>query len=228
MNTKIKNILIIFGIAITTAFWAGCQTIGGIGSAISSERPSDKVVPAEFKLAKTEGKIVVFISQPGWIKSPMDLRTTLTRSTNIALEEKVKIKKERLTEYAEIQKIRLALPQDKKDNAFETAVKAGAKYVLVIQIMDFDLSTFAEKDLFNGIMTTKSCLYDIEQKKIWPAEEASKEITVAIEAEKGTVETAVTQLSDATAFCVSRYFYDCKAIRFRIAEEQRELDTEKW
>lgn len=228
MNTNIKNIFIILGIAITTAFWTGCRTIGGIGGAMSSEMPSEKVVPAEFKLAKTEGKIVVFISQPGWIRSPMDLRTALTRSMNIALMEKVRIKKERLTEYAEIQEIRLALPQDKKDDVFETASKAGAKYVLAVQVMDFDLSTFAEKDFFNGIMTTKSCLYDIERKKIWPADESYKEITVSIEAEKGTVQTAVGKLSNATAFCISRYFYDCKTVRFRIAEEQKEIDYEKW
>jgi len=228
MNTNIKNIFIILGIAITTAFWTGCGTIGGIGGAMSSEMPSEKVIPAEFKLDETEGKIIVFINQPGWIRSPMDLRTALTKSTNIALVEKAEIKKERLTEYADIQKIRIALPQDKKEDVFETASKAGAKYVLTVQVLDFDLSTFAEKDLFNGTMTTKSCLYDMEQKKIWPTEEDYKEITVNIEAEKGTMETAVGKLSNATAFCVTRYFYDCKAIRFRIAEEQKELDSDKW
>ncbi|MDD5010680.1 MAG: hypothetical protein PHQ00_00985 [Phycisphaerae bacterium] len=228
MNTNAKNIFIIFGITITTIFWAGCQTIGGIGGAMSSEMPSEKMVPAEFKLDETEGKILVFINQPGWIRSPMDLRTALTKSVNIALAEKAGIKKDRLTEHEEIQKIRMALPEDKKDDIFETAAKAEAKYVLAIQVMDFDLSTFAEKDLFNGIMTAKSCLYDAEQKKLWPSEGDYKETTVVIEAEKGTVETAVGKLSNATAFCVSRYFYDCKAIRFRIAEEQRELDYDKW
>ncbi|PKL51255.1 MAG: hypothetical protein CVV39_00315 [Planctomycetes bacterium HGW-Planctomycetes-1] len=228
MDTNIKNIFIILGITITTIFCAGCQTIGGIGGALSSEMPSEKVVPAEFKLGETEGKILVFVNQPGWIRSPMDLRTALTKSVNIALAEKTGIKKDRLTEYEEIQKIRIALPEDKKDDVFETAAKAEAKYVLAIQVMDFDLSTFAEKDLFNGIMTAKSCLYDAEQKKLWPSEGDYKETTVVIEAEKGTVETAVGKLSNATAFCVSRYFYDCKAIRFRIAEEQRKLDYDKW
>ena len=229
MNTNIKNVFIILGITITTAFWTGCQTIGGVGGAMSSEMQSEKVVPAEFKLDETEGKIIVFINQPGWIRSPMDLRTALTNSTNIALVEKAKIEKERLTGYEDIQKIRLALPQDKKDDMFETASKAGAKYVLAIQVMDFDLSTFAEKDFFNGMMTTKSCLYDVARKKIWPAEKDYKEITVSIEADKGTVETAVGKLSNATAFCVARYFYDCKAIRFRIAEEQKEeLNTDNW
>jgi hypothetical protein len=228
MNTNIKNIFIILSITLTTAFCTGCRTVGGIGGAMSSEMPSEKIIPAEFKLGETEGKIVVFVNQPGWIRSPMDLRTALTKSTNIALMEKAGIKKERLAEYAEIQEIRLSLPQDKKDDVFETASKAGAKYVLAVQVMDFDLSTFAEKDFFNGMMTTKSCLYDIERKKIWPTGEDYKEITVNIEAEKGTVETAVGKLSDATAFCVSRYFYDCKTVRFRIAEEQKEIDSDKW
>ena len=222
-----KNIFIILGLAIAAVFFAGCQTVGGIGGAMSSEMPSEKMIPAEFELDETEGKIIVFVNQSGWIRSPMDLRTALTNSLNAALVEKMKIKRDRLTEYAQVQKIRIELPQDKRDDPFETALKAGAKYVLVIQVMDFDLSTFAEKNFFNGTMTTKSCLYDIERKKLWPAE-GCKETTVIIEAESGTMESAVGKLSNATAFCVTRYFYDCKAVRFRIAEEQKELDPDKW
>ncbi len=224
-----KNIFIILGITITTAFWTGCQTVGGMGGAMSSEMPSEKVIKAEFKLDETEGKIVVFVIQSGWIRSPMDLRTALTNSLNIALVEKTEIEKDRLTEYAQVKEIRIALPQDKRDDPFETALKAGAKYVLVIEVMDFDLSTFAEKNFYNGTMTTKSCLYDIERKKLWPPADAGcKEATVIIEAESGTMESAVGKLSNAAAFCITRYFYDCKAVRFRIAEEQKELDPDKW
>jgi predicted small secreted protein len=227
MNAMKKNVFIALSLAITAAFFAGCQTVGGIGGAMSSEMPSEKVIKVEFKLDETEGKIVGFVSQMGWIRSPMDLRTALTNSLNIALVEKAEIEKDRLTEYAQVKKIRIELPQDKRDDPFETALKAGAKYVLVIEVMDFDLSTFAEKNFYNGTMTTKSCLYDIERKKLWPAE-GCKEATVIIEAESGTMESAVGKLSNAAAFCVTRYFYDCKAVRFRIAEEQKELDPDKW
>jgi len=230
MFVKIKNILITVGIAATAAFWTGCGSIGGIGGALSSEPESEKVKPAEFKLAETEGKIVVVVSQPAWIKTPMDLRVSLTDAFNVALEEKAEIKKERLTPYMDVLKFRIGLPADKKDDPFEIASKLNAQYVLVVQIMDFELSTFAERDFYNGLMITKSCLFDAKGDKMWPqdANNNCREITVGFEAEKGTVKSAVERLSCATAHCVSRYFYNCKVAHFRIAEEQKELDFYTW
>jgi hypothetical protein len=99
----------------------------------------------------------------------------------------------------------------------------------VVGVQDFDLSTFGEKDLYNGTMTVKASLYDINKKKLWPTEkDSSREITVSIEGEKGTIKSAVEKLSDAAAFCITRYFYNCKTIRFRISEEKKEIDSEKW
>jgi hypothetical protein len=221
---KISVIIALFAV-ILSLLTAGCEVIGNL----ATERESEKSIPAEFKLAETEGKIVVVVIMPGWIKTPTDLRVTLTDAFNLTLEEKVKIDKERLTEYSDIVKVRIALPEDKKDDAFEIAGKLDAKYVLVVQITDFDLSTFAEKDFYNGLMQTKSCLFDSNGVKLWPAEEENtRDITVGIEAEKGTVKTAVEKLSMATAHCVTRYFYNCNTTRFRIAEEQKKYDYYTW
>ena len=216
--------------AVAAIFWTGCNTAGHLGGILSSETESERVIPADFKLAETEGKIAVVVSQPAWIKTPIDLRGTLTDAFNITLEEKVKIKKERLFPYTDVLEHRRNLPDEKKDDPFEIALKLNAQYVLVVQMTDFELSTFAEEDFFNGLMKTKSCLFDINAKKLWPqdANEAGREITVGFEAEKGTVKSAVEQLSAATAHCVTRYFYDCKAIKFKIAEEQKELDFYTW
>jgi predicted small secreted protein len=225
-----KNIFITIGIVAAVAFLAGCRTAGGLGGVLSSETESERAIPAEFKLAKTEGKIAVVVSQPAWIKTPVDLRGTLTDILNLALEEKVKIKKERLFPYTDILELRRNLPDEKKDEPFEIASKLNAQYVLAIQITDFELSTFAEEDLFNGLMKTKSSLFSINSEKLWPqdANEAGREITVGFESEKRTVKSAVEQLSAATAYCITRYLYDCKAIKFRIAEEQKELDFYTW
>ena len=226
-----KNILIASSITIAAVvFLAGCRTAGSLGGILSSETEYERAIPAEFKLAKTEGKIVVVVSQPAWIKTPVDLRGTLTDTFNLALEEGAKIKKERLFPYTHVLELRRNLPDEKKDDPFEIALKLNAQYVLVVQITDFELSTFAEEDLFNGLMKTKSCLFNINTEKLWPqdANGVGREITVGFEAEKRTVKSAVEQLSAATAHCVTRYFYDCKAIKFRIAEEQKELDFYTW
>ena len=225
-----KNIFITIGIAAAAAFWAGCHTAGNLGGILSSETESERAIPAEFKLAKTEGKIAVVVSQPAWIKTPIDLRVALTDAINAALEEKAKIKKERLLPYTDVLELRRSLPDEKKDDPFEIASKLNAQYVLAVQITDFELSTFAEEDLFNGTMLTKSCLLDTNAKKLWPqdANEGWRETTVGFEDEKRTVKSAVEQLSAATAHCVTRYFYDCKAAKFKTAEEQKELDFYTW
>ncbi|MGA2915866.1 MAG: hypothetical protein ABSE89_07545 [Sedimentisphaerales bacterium] len=234
MFEKIKNILITVIIATTAAmFWTGCGLAAapvGVAGVASSETASEKVTPAEFKLGATKGKIAVVISQPSWIKTPMDLRITLTEAINAALEEKANIKKERLIPYTDVQKCRMALPEDKRDDPFEITSKLNAQYVLTVQITDFDLSTFAEEDFFNGTMITKSCLFDANSNKLWPqdANDNCRQIAVGLETEKGTVKTSVEKLCAATAHCITRYFYNCKAAHFRIAEEQREFDNYTW
>jgi len=218
-----KTIISILGLALGAALIAGCGGIAAIGTPTSSE----KEVPAEFKLRRTKGKILVFASQLAWVKSPMDLRASLTNSFNQAFEQRARLKEERLIPYTDILKLRMGLPVNEKNDAFKIASKLGAGYVLVVEVMDFELSTFAEKDFFNGMIQTKSCLYDIKGDKLWPEDEC-RGLTLGFEAEKGTAKSAVEKLSAATAHCVTRYFYNCKVVKFRIAEEQKELDYYKW
>jgi hypothetical protein len=217
-------------ITAAAAFWTGCSTAGSIGGILSSETRAEKVTPAEFDLAKTDGNIVVVVSQPAWIKTPMDLRITLTDAINAALEAKAKIKKGRLTPYTDVLKCRMGLADEKRNDPFAIASKLNAQYVLAVQITDFELSTFVEEDLFNGTMITKNCLFDANSNKMWPqdANEAGRQITVGFEDEKGTVELAVGKLAAATAHCITRYLYNCKLEQFRIAEEQKELDFYTW
>jgi hypothetical protein len=235
MNANIKNILITICISAAAAMLSGCGAGSAVVGGLSSETPSEKETPAEFKLGEAlgkEGKIIVVVTQPAWIKSPMDLRNALTNSLNAAFEIKAEIKKERLTAYSDIMKIRMSLPEDKKNDPIETAKKLNAKYVLTVEVQDFDLSTFAEKDFYNGTMTVKSCITDSNGVKLWPKKEGEdyRLTSVEIENEKGTVESAVGKLSDAAAFCITRYFYNCKTDHFRIPEEKRniEQESEKW
>ncbi|OHB54993.1 MAG: hypothetical protein A2173_02300 [Planctomycetes bacterium RBG_13_44_8b] len=218
-----KTILSVLGLALGAVCIAGCGGIASIGTPTASE----KEIPAEFAMGQTEGKIVVFASQSAWLKSPMDLRAELTKSFEQAFEERVRLKKERLIPYSDIVKLRMELAENERNDAFKIASKLNAAYVLTVEVMDFELSTFAERDFFNGMIQTKSCLYDIKGDKLWPEDEG-RVLTLGFEAEKGTAKSAVEKLSNATAHCVTRYFYNCKQERFRIAEEQKEFDYYKW
>jgi hypothetical protein len=225
-----KNIFIALSIAAATAFWAGCGLIGGTTGILSSETRSEKVTSAEFNLAKTDGNVVVVVSQPAWVKAPFDMRMKLTDAVNAAFEEKAKIKKDRLIPYANVQKCRMELPDEKREDPFEIASKLNAQYLLAVQITDFELNTFAEEDLFNGMMITKSCLFDANRNKMWPqdANEGFRQTAVGFEDEKSTVELAVSKLTAAAAHCITRYLYNCKTEKFRIPEEQKELDFYNW
>lgn len=236
MKINKKNIIFLFSLTVIVAFLSGCammmvpllaNTPGAIGSA-STEMESEKVTKAEYKFEKKDkGKILVLVYQPGWIKTPMDLRPEITKYINQAFADKEKgnVKKERLIEYKEVLNTRMALPESQRDEPNAISKKLGAKYILYVQVMDFDLSTFAEKDFYNGMLAANTCLLDANGVKVWPDGKDNRTTKVEIEDEKGTMEKAVAKLTAATAHCVVRYFYDCKTVRFRIQEEHRELEN---
>ncbi|MHB0946840.1 MAG: hypothetical protein ACYC3B_06685 [Sedimentisphaerales bacterium] len=245
MSATRKNITIVITVWLSF-FLTGCEIAGNL----ATERESEKSVPAEFSLADTDGKIAIVVIQPAWIKAPMDLRVVLTDAFILKLQEKqtkIDKKKDRLIPYEEILKARQAMPDDKRDNALDIAGKLAAKYVIVVQIVDFDLATFAEDDFYNGSMQTMTCLYDANGIKLWPKktddandsanteiiakskeEEVCRDTAVGIEAEKGTVKTSVERLAMAAAHCVTRRFYDCKKPQFKIPEEQKQYDSYTW
>ncbi|MFA6186880.1 MAG: hypothetical protein WC770_06705 [Phycisphaerae bacterium] len=238
MSATRKNIIIATVTVWASFFLAGCE----VASNLATERESEKVVPAEFSLADTEGKIAVVVIQPAWIKTPMDLRVVLTDAFILKLQEKqtkIDKNKNRLIPYEKILKVRQTMPDDKKDSAFDIAGKLAAKYVIVVQIAEFDLVTFAEQDIYNGSMQARTCLYDANGIKLWPnksddlentesKEESCRDTAVGIETEKGTVKTSVERLAMATAHCVVRHFYGCKKPQFKIAEEQKQYDSYTW
>jgi hypothetical protein len=158
MNLNKKNIILALTIILMGAFWVGCKSAAGIFGNLTSERESEKITPAEFELAETEGKILVLVNQPGWIKTPVDLRTGITKYVNEALKDKEKadIPEERLIKYQDVLNARMELSEEQRNEPNLIAAKLNAKYIINVQILDFDLSTFAEKDFFNG-MPPKLC-----------------------------------------------------------------------
>mgnify|MGYP001417897282 CR=1 FL=1 len=227
MTISKKNLILTISLAVLAAFWYGCSLAGGLAGVASSETESEKITKAEFKLKQTEGKILVLVHQSGWIKSPMDLRSELTKYINESLvnKENVKLDKERIIEYNDVLKARLQLSEDKRDEPNQIAAKLQARYIIYVQILDFDLQTFAERNIYNGLMSANFCLLDESGKKLWPQGDNNKTSLVEIEAEKGTMEKSVAKLAAATAHCITRYFYDCRTIRFRPPEEHRDAES---
>lgn len=192
-----------------------------IASNLVSPRDSEGYKKAEFNLADTQGKIAVYVVQPAWLKSPVDIRPALTRAVNISLLEKASITRDRLITYAGIFKAERGLSLSDSSKPSRIAAAVGAQYLLVIDIGDFGLSTFSEENLFSGSLQVAAALFDRSANKLWPSARHSRRITVAIESEKGTVESSVDMLSAAAAHCITRYFYNCNNRRFNIPEEKK-------
>lgn len=201
----------------------GCTIAGNL----ATPRYSEGYKKAEFNLVDTQGKISVYVDQPAWLKSPVDIRPALTKAVKFSLLNKALITRDRLVTYAELFKAKKVLSAADSSNPAKIAAAVGAEYLLVIEVTDFDLSTFAEEDLFNGTLQVRASLFDRDAKKLWPGSEQNRKITVTIESEKGTAKTSVEMLSAAAAHCVTRYLYNCSNARFDIPEEKK-YDQYSW
>ena len=217
VNNRRYNFLAVTLVSFLAALILGCNAVG----VVTAPTHDEENVPAEFKLKKTSGAILVYVRQPGWIKSPVDLRRDITDAMTITLEEKGRISAERLINYDKTISLRKTLDIAQRDEPFVYAKKLSAEYVIVIEIAGFELSTFAERNFYNGTMQTRTCLFDSTGKKLWPEDDGCRDITVGVEAQKGKIESVVKTFSMATAHCISRYYYKCKKTRFSIAEEKK-------
>lgn len=217
MSNRKYNFLAVTLISFLAIFLTGCSAVGIIAAPTQSEED----VPAEFDISEISGPILIYVRQPGWIKSPVDLRRDITDSMTLTLEKKAGISAEMLIDYDRVVSLRRSFDDRQRDEPFTFAEKLSAEYVMVVEIVGFDLSTFAERNFYNGTMQTRTCLYDGKGKKLWPEDKGCRDITVGVEAEKGTVETVVKTFSMATAHCISRYYYNCRKARFSIPEEKK-------
>ncbi|MCD4831723.1 MAG: hypothetical protein K8R02_07980 [Anaerohalosphaeraceae bacterium] len=222
MENRKFNFLLTVVVLSAVAACLGCAV-----GVIATPRESEGSKPAEFMLADTDGDIVVYVRQPAWLRTPVDTRLSMTKAVNASLIAKAKVKRQRITTYAEIVKKRRLLPVAEAQDPLKFALAIEAEYLLVIDIDDFALSTFAEKDFYTGAMQVSARLFDRAGTKLWPESEDSRKAVVRIESEKGTVKSSVDQLSAAAAHCITRYLYDCNNRRFKIPHEQRK-ETYVW
>ncbi len=222
MKNRGYNLFLFTVVFSVLAVCLGCAV--GI---ITTPRDSEGYREAEFKLAETSGDILVLVRQFPWLKAPVDIRLPLTKAINRSLVDKVGIDSGRVVLYSDIAQKRKSLPIASSQEPLDFAAAFGVEYLLVVDIDDFALSTFAERDFFTGSMRVSARLFDSSGAKLWPVSEDARVTIVSIDSEKGTVASSVKLLSSAAAHCITRYLYNCKNQRFRIPQEQRK-ETYAW
>ena len=64
-------------------------------------------------------------------------------------------------------------------------------------------------------MTTQAVLLNtVGGEQLWPTEKDCKNITVSFDVEKGNRKAAEVRLAKSSAFCTTRYLYNCPIAKF--------------
>jgi len=205
---------------------------GGCGVVALTTTPTqyEKKIPAEYNLIKEKGiKVLVLVKEPAWLGARANLRYYMTKQLNKSLVKKVKIAPENVVSYQKLADFRArqdnfaALWPEELGRAFE------ADYVLLVRIGSFVLTEIDEMGFYKGSLNAQAVLVDTSTgKKVWPSVEDSKIIMVGYEVKKSNRTQAITKLAEDAAHCTTRYFYDCRKDKFKIAGDMSHISRKKW
>jgi hypothetical protein len=196
----------------------GCAAL--VGRMATPTRHEMKV-PAEQNLAEPKGeRILVLVSQPGWLDAQANLRYYVTRAVNRQLANKLKIEPRQVVDYNEVSEFR----SKRTDFAFLSPAEVGsalkADKVVLISIEDFQLVDQADTGVYNGLLSAQTAVFDVAAgARIWPSAQTARNVKVGFEAEKRGRDAAICRLADSLAYCMVRYFYDCPMDEFKMADD---------
>ena len=190
----------------------------------------EKKIPAEYNLAKDKGsKTLVLVYQPAWLDSKMDLRYYITDAMNKELTKKIKSKGSTFVSYSELSKFRMNTENFTQLSPVEVGKALDANMVLLISIESYQVEELEKSDYYKGFLSTKSSLYSIANgNKLWPLSDENKSVKVGFESAGPGEEFAVKRLAAASAFCTSRYLYDCIKNQFKIFDERNDTVWQTW
>jgi hypothetical protein len=227
MKSNYRLFYYILTASLAVILFEGCALIGILGT----PTPSEKMIPAEFKFVAAEGKkILVLVNQPSWLNAPPLLRQTLTKQIQARLIANAGPKPLlNMISYESLSEFR------SKEAAFSsmTAAQIGkalnADLVLIADLTAYRLVNIEDSDYFGGSLSGCTFLIDVANSdKLWPADAENKKINVAFDIESHGREAAFDRLAAAFAHCTARFFYDCPANNFKIAEDKSDSIWSQW
>ncbi len=210
-------------------FATGCK-YAPLASLLGTESYYEEKIPAEFDLSKhIDKKILVLVDQPAWLDSQVNLRYYLTKTLRQNIMIKTKLTPENLISYDKLVEFRSSEPNFSSMSAVEIGKAMDANMVLLVLIENYALDEIPQSNYLMGNLDSRAVLYDTQTgEKLWPIEEVSKIIQVGFEYETGGLEKAISRLAVTSAFCTTRYLYDCPKAQFRIADDKTRIDWEGW
>lgn len=218
--------LVILPVMIMILFLGSCGLVALVGTPTRHERK----IPAEYPLTEhRQQKILVLVSQPGWLGAQANLRYYLTDAMNKELSKKIKVLPENLIAYGELSEFRSNRPDFSLLSAAEVGAALDAGMVLLVMVENYQLSEIAETGYYKGFLDAQVVLRDTASRgKLWPESATGKNVRVGFEVEQRGQEAAVKRLAAACAYCTVRYFYACPSDKFKIAEDNSGVSWENW
>ena len=210
--------------AAALVVWVGgCNIVGLMGSPTAYE----KKVPAEYKLHRTESRILVFVDQARSSSVGFRVRGTLDAAVIGYLVNKVRVDKNNIIVPVVYTPSRVQAYAGL--SPAQIGQKAGADLVLYIRIDKYELEQIDKRGYFTGSIATRSVLVDVDSEKVlWPASQKARLNRIKVELETGGREAALNRLMLGSAHCITRYFYDCLGPRFKWGDEQKEFEFDNW
>jgi hypothetical protein len=234
MKSNYRLFYYILAASLAVILFEGCALIGVLGT----PTPSEKMIPAEFKFVvdkSREGrltpdkKLLVLVNQPSWLNAPPLLRQTLTEQIQIRLIANAVLKPSNMVPYESLSEFR------SKEAAFSSMTTAqigkalNADLVLVADLTAYRLVDVEDSGYCEGSLSGCTFLIDdANSDKLWPVDADNKKINVAFDVESHGREAAFDRLAAAFAHCTARFFYDCPANKFKIAEDKSDLVWSQW
>ncbi len=209
---------------------SGCAASAGIAGILGKPIRHEKTVPAEYRLNNdTERRILVLVVQPGWLGARQNLRFYITNAVNQTLRGKIHIAPELIIDYGKLSDFRAGRSDISSLLPDQIGAALGADVVLLINLEAWQLEQLADSPYQKGFLQAHAAVFDTSTaEKLWPESRDGKSIRVGFEAEHRGRQVAVKRLTDALAYCVTRYFYDCPVAKFRIPEDLSGAAWEHW
>ena len=220
--------VIVGGIGLfIAAFCGGCAFLGLLANPSGSER----MVPAQLRLtARQDGGIAVWVTQSAASNAPPELRRQLTGTIYGHLFKRAKVNKRYLVaaddsspERAKIEEQLMREPI--APDAIGRMLNTGT--LIYVRIERCELDRMDEREYYSGALLAHAVVIDTAAGRIlWPESGAANASDVRVELETSGRDATLNRLTEATAHCIVRNFYDCPRRSFRVSEEQVSFDEE--
>lgn len=218
---NIKFFAIVMPVSFFLIFCFGCG--------ILTPSAHETKIPAEFKLVDYKGKeTLVLVNQPAWLNAPIILRRELTERINDYLVKNVKLGSNDIIDYEQLSDFRAKRVDYNMMTEAQIGRALGADLVLLVVLDGFSMDKLPDVDYYNGELGCQVILIDVaSSKKLWP-QETAKLIRVGFDFEVRGQELALNRLTNAAAYCITRYLYDCRKDKFKIADDRSGVGWQQW